>query len=67
MRRDARAGTGGTPSRWSVWAALLLIYVVWARRTLAIRVNVEKMPPMLSGGIRADATPTGVPADVEAR
>jgi drug/metabolite transporter (DMT)-like permease len=49
---DARAGTGGTPSRWSVWAALLLIYVVWGSTYLAIKVNIETMPPMLSGGIR---------------
>ena len=49
---DARAGTGGAPSPWSVWAALLLIYVVWGSTYLAIKVNVETLPPMLSGGIR---------------
>ncbi len=48
---DSRAGTGA-PSPWSIWAALLLIYVVWGSTYLAIKLNVETLPPMLSGGVR---------------
>ena len=48
---DSRAGTGA-PSPWSIWAALLLIYVVWGSTYLAIKLNVETLPPLLSGGVR---------------
>lgn len=37
---------------WQVWAALLIVYVVWGSTYLGIRVVVETMPPLISGGIR---------------
>ena len=37
---------------WQVWLALGIVYVVWGSTYLAIRVMVETMPPLLSGGIR---------------
>jgi len=37
---------------WLVWAALVVVYVVWGSTYLAIRVVVEDLPAMLSGGIR---------------
>jgi drug/metabolite transporter (DMT)-like permease len=37
---------------WLVWAALLVVYVVWGSTYLAIRVVVEDLPAMLSGGLR---------------
>lgn len=37
---------------WQIWAALLVIYVVWGSTYLAIRVVVETMPPLLSAGVR---------------
>jgi drug/metabolite transporter (DMT)-like permease len=37
---------------WQVWAALLIVYVVWGSTYLAIRVVVESMPPFLASGIR---------------
>ena len=48
---ESRAGTGA-PSPWRIWAALLLIYVVWGSTYLAIKLNVETLPPLLSGGVR---------------
>jgi drug/metabolite transporter (DMT)-like permease len=35
-----------------VWAALLVVYVVWGSTYLAIKVVVETMPPLLSAGGR---------------
>ncbi|HET6623739.1 MAG TPA: EamA family transporter, partial [Gaiellaceae bacterium] len=35
-----------------VWAALLVIYVVWGSTYFAIKVVVETMPPLLSAGAR---------------
>ncbi len=35
-----------------VWAALLVIYVVWGSTYLAIKVVVDTMPPLLSAGSR---------------
>jgi len=35
-----------------VWAALLVVYVVWGSTYLAIKVVVETMPPLLSAGSR---------------
>ena len=37
---------------WLVWAALLVVYVVWGSTYLAIRLVVETMPPLLSGSAR---------------
>jgi drug/metabolite transporter (DMT)-like permease len=35
-----------------VWLALGIVYIVWGSTYLAIRVMVETMPPLLSGGVR---------------
>jgi drug/metabolite transporter (DMT)-like permease len=35
-----------------IWLALLVIYVVWGSTYLAIRVVVQDLPPLLSGGFR---------------
>jgi drug/metabolite transporter (DMT)-like permease len=40
-----------TPA-WQVWAGLGIVYVVWGSTYLAIRVVVEDLPAMLSGGAR---------------
>jgi drug/metabolite transporter (DMT)-like permease len=37
---------------WQVWTGLGIVYVVWGSTYLAIRVLVETMPPLLSGGVR---------------
>lgn len=37
---------------WQVWAALLIVYVVWGSTYLGVRIVIETMPPLLSGGIR---------------
>jgi drug/metabolite transporter (DMT)-like permease len=37
---------------WQVWVGLWIIYVVWGSTYLAIRVVVETMPPLVSGGVR---------------
>lgn len=37
---------------WQVWLALGIVYIVWGSTYLAIRVMVETMPPLLSGGVR---------------
>jgi drug/metabolite transporter (DMT)-like permease len=39
-------------SAWQVWLGLSIVYVVWGSTYLAIRVLVEDLPPMLSGGAR---------------
>ncbi|HEX8647525.1 MAG TPA: EamA family transporter [Thermoleophilaceae bacterium] len=41
----------GVPA-WQVWTGLGIVYVVWGSTYLAIRVLVETMPPLLSGGVR---------------
>jgi drug/metabolite transporter (DMT)-like permease len=46
--RVARAEAAG----WQVWTALLIVYVVWGSTYLGIRVVVETMPSLISGGIR---------------
>jgi drug/metabolite transporter (DMT)-like permease len=35
-----------------VWAALWTVYIVWGSTYLAIRVTVETLPPLLTGGAR---------------
>jgi len=51
-----RAVAGGMalrPARpWLVWVALWTVYIVWGSTYLAIRVTVETIPPLLSGGVR---------------
>ena len=37
---------------WQVWAALLIVYIVWGSTYLAIRVVDETMPPLLAAGLR---------------
>jgi drug/metabolite transporter (DMT)-like permease len=37
---------------WLVWAALLVIYVVWGSTYLAIRVTVRTLPPLMTAGAR---------------
>jgi drug/metabolite transporter (DMT)-like permease len=37
---------------WQIWTGLWIVYVVWGSTYLAIRVVVETMPPLLSGGVR---------------
>ena len=37
---------------WQIWTCLWIVYVVWGSTYLAIRVLVETMPPLLSGGVR---------------
>jgi drug/metabolite transporter (DMT)-like permease len=37
---------------WQIWTGLGIVYVVWGSTYLAIRVLVETMPPLLSGGVR---------------
>lgn len=47
----ARSGALGAPP-WLVWAALLVVYLVWGSTYLGIRVVVESMPPLLTAGLR---------------
>ncbi|MDH5282235.1 MAG: EamA family transporter, partial [Thermoleophilia bacterium] len=35
-----------------IWAALLVVYVVWGSTYLGIKIAVETMPPLLAGGSR---------------
>ena len=52
------AGEAGPPARGRsetvplVWAALVVIYVVWGSTYLAIRFTIETLPPMLSASFR---------------
>jgi drug/metabolite transporter (DMT)-like permease len=36
----------------SIWAALLIVYVVWGSTYLAIRIAIETLPPFLGAGVR---------------
>jgi drug/metabolite transporter (DMT)-like permease len=47
-----RNGTEQDAPNWLVWAALWTVYIVWGSTYLAIRVTVETLPPLLSGGVR---------------
>ena len=42
----------GSAPGWQIWTCLWIVYVVWGSTYLAIRVVVETMPPLLSGGVR---------------
>ena len=44
--------SGRDAPAWQVWAALLIVYIVWGSTYLAIRVVVETMPPFLAAGMR---------------
>jgi drug/metabolite transporter (DMT)-like permease len=44
--------TRSAAASWQVWTGLWIVYVVWGSTYLAIRVLVETMPPLLSGGVR---------------
>jgi len=46
MRADRHA------PEWKIWLALGIVYIVWGSTYLAIRVVVQTMPPLLSGGFR---------------
>jgi drug/metabolite transporter (DMT)-like permease len=48
----ARTAVATEPQAWQIWSALSIVYVVWGSTYLAIRVVVETLPPMLSGGVR---------------
>ncbi len=48
--REQRADTYAP--EWQIWAALVIVYVIWGSTYLAIRVVVQTMPPLLSGGVR---------------
>ena len=48
--RDQRADRHAP--EWQIWLALAIIYVIWGSTYLAIRVVVDTMPPLLSGGAR---------------
>jgi drug/metabolite transporter (DMT)-like permease len=41
-----------TADRWRIWAALVMIYVVWGSTYLAIKIAVRAQPPLYSGGSR---------------
>jgi drug/metabolite transporter (DMT)-like permease len=44
--------TGTRTPAWLAWAGLGVVYVVWGSTYLAIRITVDTMPPLLSGGLR---------------
>lgn len=48
--RTLPATRAATPG--AVWAALVVVYLVWGSTYLAIRILVETMPPLLSAGAR---------------
>jgi drug/metabolite transporter (DMT)-like permease len=50
-----------------VWAALLVVWVVWGSTYLAIKVVVETLPPLLSAGTRFLAAATLLAAILAAR
>ncbi len=37
---------------WQIWAALIVVYIVWGSTYLGIRIVVETMPPLLSAAAR---------------
>jgi drug/metabolite transporter (DMT)-like permease len=41
-----------TPSKLSLWTALVTVYFVWGSTYFGIKVTVETMPPLLSAGAR---------------
>ena len=51
MSTQPAARVAQAPS-WMVWVALWIVYIVWGSTYLAIRVTVETLPPLLTGGVR---------------
>ena len=49
---EYRVETHRRAPSWLVWAALWTVYIVWGSTYLAIRVTVETLPPLLTGGVR---------------
>jgi drug/metabolite transporter (DMT)-like permease len=49
--QKAVAARGRAPN-WQVWAALIVVYLVWGSTYLAIAVVVKTMPPLLSASLR---------------
>lgn len=49
MRRPGRHRGG--PKLWA-WVALVTVYLVWGSTTVAIRVGVQEVPPLLFSGVR---------------
>jgi drug/metabolite transporter (DMT)-like permease len=43
---------GARPSAATTWVALATLYVVWGSTYLAIRVIVERVPPLAAAGVR---------------
>ena len=41
-----------TPPGWLIWAALLVVYIVWGSTYLAIALVVDSMPPLSAAGAR---------------
>lgn len=41
-----------TPPGWLIWAALLVVYIVWGSTYLAIALVVDSMPPLFAAGAR---------------
>lgn len=52
MTTLAQAPTRTSRSPGAIWAALVVVYVVWGSTYLAIRVTVEDMPPLLTAASR---------------
>ena len=67
MTATAASEARPLPPGWLVWAALGVVYVVWGSTYLAIRVVVEDLPAMLSGGVRFFLAGTVMLAVVAAR
>jgi len=44
--------TGVTASVRHIWAALLVVYVLWGSTYFGIKIAVETLPPLLAGGSR---------------
>jgi drug/metabolite transporter (DMT)-like permease len=42
----------GSATRAQIWAALLVVYIVWGSTYLAIRIMVETIPALLGAGLR---------------
>jgi drug/metabolite transporter (DMT)-like permease len=51
-RHAASPPASATAPAWLVWAALLVVYVVWGSTYLAIAVVVQTMPPLLAAAFR---------------
>jgi drug/metabolite transporter (DMT)-like permease len=53
---EKSVSVGNTGSRraspWSIWAALLAVYLIWGSTYLAIRYAVETLPPFVMAGVR---------------